>query len=156
MILIIDGHNLIPKVPGLHLRDLDDETRLTTYIQEYCRVKRATAELFFDGAPPGFGTGIKGGLVHIHSIRKENTADEAMIAFLMQHNKTSRNYTLVSSDMHVQVQARNLGTKVISSDQFAKELVNTLSQADKNPSGEGKQLSADEINEWLEIFKKKD
>ena len=156
MILVIDGHNLIPKVPGLHLRDLDDETHLTQYIQEYCRVKRATAELFFDGALPGFDSGVRGGLVHVHSIRKENTADEAMITFLNQHSKTARNYTLVSSDMHVQVQARSLGTKVISSDQFAKELVAALSQADKSSSGESCSLSSDEVDEWLEIFKKKD
>lgn len=152
MILVIDGHNLIPKIPGLHLRDLDDETRLTQYVQEYCRVKRASAELFFDGALPGFDSGIKGGLVHIHSIRKGNSADEAIIAFLTQHSKTARNYTLVSSDMHIQVQARMLGVKVLSSDLFAKELVVTLSQADKNPSGESKALSSSEVDEWLEIF----
>jgi uncharacterized protein len=156
MILVIDGHNLIPKVPGLHLRDLDDETRLTQYVQEFCRVKRATAELFFDGALPGFDSGIKGGLVHIHSIRKGNIADEAIIAFLTQHSKTTRNYTLVSSDMHVQVQARMLGVKVLSSDQFAKELVLALSQADKSPNGESKALSSTEVDEWLALFSQRD
>jgi uncharacterized protein len=156
MILVIDGHNLIPKVPGLHLRDLDDETHLTQYIQEYCRVKRASAELYFDGELPGFNHSSKSGLVHVHSIRKGNTADEAIITFLNQHSSTARNYTLVSSDMHIQVQARSLGTHIITSDQFARELLQALSQADKSSSGESKPLSATEVDEWLEIFSKND
>ncbi|MHC1739569.1 MAG: NYN domain-containing protein [Anaerolineaceae bacterium] len=155
MILVIDGHNLIPKIPGLNLQDLDDEPKLIRLVQEYCRHKRASADLFFDGALPGFDSGIKGGLVHIHSIRKGKTADEAIIQFLDQKGKSAHNYTLVSSDHHVQVQARSLGAAVLSSDQFARDLIETLRRSEENPSGESKPLSSSEIDEWLEIFNPK-
>jgi hypothetical protein len=152
MILVIDGHNLIPKIPGLSLSDLDDEPKLIELIQEYCRLKRTTAELFFDGALPGFNSGIKGGLVHIHSIRKSSSADQAIIDFLAQKGKAARSCTMVSSDLHVQVQARGLGAAILSSDQFAHELVITLSQAEKSEQGESKPLSPAEVDEWLNIF----
>jgi predicted RNA-binding protein with PIN domain len=155
MILVIDGHNLIPKIPGLNLRDLDDEPKLIELVQQYCRLKRTSAELFFDGALPGFNSGIKGGLVHIHAIRKGSTADEAMIDFLAQKGKSARNFTLVSSDHHVQAEVRSLGTAVISSDQFARELINVLAQGDKTESGQSQPLSAAEVEDWLELFNSK-
>ncbi|MBP1702274.1 MAG: hypothetical protein H6Q38_1381, partial [Chloroflexi bacterium] len=37
---IVDGHNLIPKIPGLSLRAIDDEMQLIELLQEFCRVQR--------------------------------------------------------------------------------------------------------------------
>jgi len=51
--IVIDGHNLIPKVPGIHLADPDDENKLIQMIGEYCRLSRTRADLFFDGAARG-------------------------------------------------------------------------------------------------------
>ena len=79
MTLIIDGHNLIPKVPGMQLSDMDDETKLVELVREYCRRRRVKAEVFFDGALPGFKAGSGGGLVHVHNVRKGRTADDAMV-----------------------------------------------------------------------------
>jgi hypothetical protein len=31
---IVDGHNLIPKVPGLNLQDMEDELQLVELLQE--------------------------------------------------------------------------------------------------------------------------
>jgi uncharacterized protein len=152
MILVIDGHNLIPKIPGLDLRDVDDEPKLIELMQEYCRLKRASAELFFDGALPGSASGSKLGAVHVHAIRKGLTADQAIIDFLAQKGKTAGNFTLVSSDLHVQSQVRALGAVILSSDQFARDLVNTLTRSDKSPSSSDKPLSPAEVDEWLEIF----
>ena len=53
MPLIIDGHNLIPKIPGLSLQAIDDETQLVELLGEYCRLSRRQVEVFFDNAPPG-------------------------------------------------------------------------------------------------------
>ncbi len=49
---LIDGHNLIPKL-GLRLDLLDDELELLVRLQEFCRLRRAQVEVYFDGAPPG-------------------------------------------------------------------------------------------------------
>jgi predicted RNA-binding protein with PIN domain len=152
MTLVIDGHNLIPKVPGLHLTDLDDEPQLIQLVQEYCRLRRTNAELFFDGALPGM-PGVKtGGLVHVHGVKKGITADQAMIEFLSNKGKGAKNYTLVSSDRRVQAEARSLGCAVISSDQFSAELVNTLSKISEEKKKQDKPLSQDEVEDWLTLF----
>jgi len=52
--IIIDGHNLIPKVSGIQLSDPEDENKLLEMLNEYCRLSRTQAEVFFDGSPtPG-------------------------------------------------------------------------------------------------------
>lgn len=152
MTLVIDGHNLIPKVPGLHLTDLDDEPRLIHLVQEYCRLRRNNAELFFDGALPGMPAGSGGGLVHVHSVRKGLTADQAIIDFLTAKGKSAKNYTLVSSDRRIQAEARSLGSPTLSSDQFAADLVNTLSRVVDEKKVQSKPLSDEEVKDWLDLF----
>lgn len=156
MTLIIDGHNLIPHIPGLQLSDLDDETQLVQYVQEYCRRKRVKAELFFDGSPAGAKPSAGGGLVHVHYVRKTSTADRAMIDTLGKQGKNARNFTLVSSDRQVQAEGHGFGCNVLSSDQFAAELLNALSQVEVYTKDENKPLSADEVEGWLKVFRGKD
>jgi predicted RNA-binding protein with PIN domain len=156
MTLIIDGHNLIPHIPGMQLSDLDDETQLIHYIQEYCRRKRVKAELFFDGSPAGAKPSTGGGLVHVHFVRKSSTADRAMIEALNRQGRNTRNFNLVSSDRQVQTEARALGCSVLSSDQFAAELLNTLSQVEIYSKDKDTTLSTDEVEDWLNVFKGKD
>lgn len=152
MILIIDGHNLIPKVPGMHLSDMDDESQLVQYIQEYCRRKRARAELFFDGALAGSKSAAGGGLVYVHNVRKGLTADRAMIDYLERQGKTAPNFVLVSSDRRVQAEARGLGCKVLSSDQFSAEMINSLGQVEVYSKEDDKPLNAAEVDKWLDVF----
>ncbi len=156
MTLVIDGHNLVPKIPGMRLTDLDDESELIQLVQQYCRLRRNNAELFFDGALPGM-PGVKtGGLVHVHNVPKGMTADQAIVDFLSARGKAAKNYTLVSSDRRVQAEARSLGCTILSSDQFSAELVNTLSQMSEEKKKQDKPLSAAEVDEWLEWFNKSD
>ena len=155
MALVIDGHNLIPKILGMSLADLDDEPHLIHLVQEYCRLRRNAAELFFDGALPGTPAGSGGGLVHVHSVRKGMTADQAMIDFLTAKGKSARNYTLVSSDRRVQTEARSLGCSLLSAEQFAADLMNTISQAVYHKKEQNDPLSNEEVKNWLNIFGEK-
>ena len=50
---IIDGHNLIPRIPDLSLQDIDDEMQLVEMLQDFCRISRKKVEVYFDNAPPG-------------------------------------------------------------------------------------------------------
>jgi len=50
MQFLIDGHNLIPKIPGLSLQEMDDEQQLIILLQEFCRLQRKQVEVFFDQA----------------------------------------------------------------------------------------------------------
>jgi predicted RNA-binding protein with PIN domain len=152
MTLIIDGHNLIPKMPGMHLSDMDDETQLVQYIQEYCRRKRVKAEVFFDGSLPGSKSTAGGGMVHIHFVRKGKTADSAMIEYLEHQGKAARNCILVSSDRRVQTDARSLGSTVTSSEQFAAEVIDVLGQVEVYSKDEVPPLGSDEVEKWLKLF----
>ena len=63
---LIDGHNLIPKVPGMSLQAIDDEDRLVDALQDFVRSRRQKVEVFFDQAPPTRGGRKSVGSVVIH------------------------------------------------------------------------------------------
>jgi uncharacterized protein len=163
--LVIDGHNLIPKIPGLSLREVDDEERLLALLQVYARTKRKKIEVFFDGAPPGQSGQRDYGQVRAHFVQIGRTADEAIRLFLVGLGKSARNATLVSADRQVQANARALHAQVISSDDFAVEL--TAAQARLNSaaiktsgkprpgaaSGAPPGIPTGEVEEWLLLFK---
>lgn len=149
---IIDGHNLIPKIPGLSLSDVDDEDRLIELLQEFCRRHRKKAEVYFDNAPPGQLRARRLGPVVAHYVRVDRTADDAIRARLRRLGGESRNWNVVSSDRAVQLAAKAAKAQVISSEVFVDQLFeNDLEKsgaADKVDSG----LSPEEVEDWLEIF----
>lgn len=152
MTYIIDGHNLIPKIPGIHLADEDDELQLIELLQEYCRLTRHSVEVFFDGAPPATSSKKGGGWVHSHFIHKGVTADSAIINYVSGKAKGAKNLVVVSSDHHVQNETRALGSTVLSSEQFAAELIDTLSRKVESSKEEPKTISEQEIKQWLALF----
>jgi predicted RNA-binding protein with PIN domain len=150
---LIDGHNLIPKVQGLSLEDFDDEARLIEMMQEFCRLQRKEAEVFFDNAPAG-GMRVRTlGLVTARFARSGTTADEAIRKRLTSLGRVARNWTVVSSDLAVQTSARAAQARILSSEAFAAILQATLHQQPQNPSKTSDApLSDGEIDEWLDLF----
>lgn len=162
---IIDGHNLIPCLPGGSLREIDDEEMLIAVLQAYARETRKTVEVFFDGAPPG-KAGERGyGKVRAHFVSAETTADEAIRRYLKGQAGRARNAVVVSSDRQVQVNARALGASVLSSDDFARQIAASQAQASASkvkslaasraglPIKEGaKSMSPKELGGWLDLF----
>jgi predicted RNA-binding protein with PIN domain len=151
---LIDGHNLIPKL-GLRLDSIDDEAELISLLQEFCKRKRKQqVEVYFDGAPAPHAGTRKLGAVTAHFVPLEKTADDAIRKHLKRLGKNAKNWTVVSSDRQVQVEARALHAEVIFSESFAKQLQQSDQPASKVSSD--RKLSDDEVNEWLEVFEKKD
>ncbi len=158
--IVIDGHNLIPKVPGLSLRDLDDEQILIDLLQRYIRQGRGAKggaksgvskriEVFFDRAPVGkAGVRSYGSLV-AHFVQQGKTADEAICQFLSGLGKSARNVSVVSSDRQVQANARALHANVLSSEDFARQLAALPAQPDQ-PAQVNAPLAP--LDEWYEIF----
>jgi len=153
MSIIIDGHNLIPKIKGLTLRDLDDEQKLIELLQEYCRLQRKSVEVYFDNAPPGQARSQKFGLVTAHFVRSNKTADDAIRERLQQLKRAAKNWTVVSSDLQVQAAARWAKAQTISSEQFARQLIQILA-AREETTGEPCEpdLDDEEIEKWLKLF----
>lgn len=150
---LIDGHNLIPKIPGLSLKDIDDEMELLKVVQEFCRKQRKRAEVFFDNAPPGNARTRSLGLVTARFVRQGKTADTAIRERLEQLGREARNWSVVSSDLAVQASARAAQAGIISSENFARAMLQTLEQElgdqGANPNVA---LSEDELDDWLDLF----
>ena len=153
MSYLIDGHNLIPKIPSLSLQDIDDEIQLIKVLQDFCRQRGRRVEVYFDNAPPGEPRTQKYGLVTAHFIRQGGSADAAIRSRLKKIGRSARNSTVVTSDRAVAAASIEAGARVISSDDFASSLplcgvVEQLTtEIDPDLS-----LSPDDIDDWMKLF----
>ena len=154
MAFLIDGHNLIPKMAGLSLRDIDDEQQLIEILQNYCRLRRRSVEVFFDNAPPGYSRKQCSGSVTAHFIRQGMTADSAITHRLKTLERAARNCTVVSSDRRVQLEARAAGAQVLSSDAFAEQIQQILQEDTVNGEDPSRMDSPSEsdLQEWMRLF----
>jgi predicted RNA-binding protein with PIN domain len=153
---LIDGHNLIPKL-GMRLDDFDDEAALIERLNEFSRLShRGQVEVFFDNAPAGYPETRKRGLVTAHFIRRPSIADQAIRQRLVRLGRAARNCSVISSDRQVQADARALGATVISSEEFARTVVETLRAGSASTPGKEKTMSERELDEWLKLFENKD
>jgi predicted RNA-binding protein with PIN domain len=150
---LIDGHNLIPKIPGQTLRDPDDEQALIELLQEFCRRRRKEVEIYFDGAPPGQPRAHNFGAVKARFVRHGSSADEAIRERLGRLGRSARNWTVVSSDRAVQTSARAARAAFLPSEVFAEQIMLAIQESNDSPSARSEaSLSEDELDDWLEFF----
>ena len=153
MPFLIDGHNLIPKTRAMQLSDIDDEMELVSWLQVFCRVRHSKVEVFFDGAPAGQAGTRRFGQVTAHFVRLGIPADEAILLRLRKLGRAARNWTVVSSDQHIQTQARAMLARVVSAEAFAADLIQAQrTQGAGAPSNEEFRMSEREIEDWLRLF----
>jgi len=153
---IIDGHNLVPKIPGLNLADVDDEDRLVELLLKFCHHQRKRVEVFFDRSPPGGVRSRNHGLVVARFVPEGITADEAIHRRLMQLGRAARNWTVVSSDLQIQAEARAVHSHILSSEDFAGQVFQIVDDSHNNKE-EDKEVHMDpeEIEEWIRLFDSK-
>ena len=150
---LIDGHNLIPKIPGMDLGAVDDETQLIEMFQEFCRRRRKKAEVYFDNAPAGQPRARNYGLVIARFARLGVSADTLIQAHLHRLGRSARNWTVVSSDHQVQAAARAARAQSISSEAFAREVVAALRETpSETEAGSEAEISPEELDDWLALF----
>jgi len=152
MPIIVDGHNLIPKIPGLSLTDLEDENQLIHMLQEYCRQRRVAVECYFDKAPQGHPRIQRYGQVVARFARPGKTADDEIKEHLRRLERHGREYTVVSSDNSIQVAARAARTRLVSSDEFSRDLQAVLRQRPLKNSASEETISSEELDMWLKAF----
>ena len=151
MPLLIDGHNLIGRVPDLSLADPEDEAKLVQRVRRYCWRHRCRAVVVFDaGLPGGPALNLSGGPVQVVFARAGSTAD-GIIRQRIRRARDPRGLLVVSSDRAVQEAARQRGARVIPSERFAAELI-PLSPREEMPE---KPDSVDDVEEWLRLFEGK-
>lgn len=152
MPFIIDGHNLIPKVSGMSLKDMDDELQLVKLLQEFCRISQKRVEVFFDNAPPGSSGARTFGCVVARFIRQGRTADQAIQEKLRRLGGEARNWTVVSSDREVQVNAHAARAKTMRAEDFSRQLLGVLAEQSHDLAEEETHLSSQEVEHWMNLF----
>lgn len=154
MPILIDGHNLIGKLPDIRLDDPDDEAKLVVRLRTYCaRTNKRVTVAFDHGLPGGPSRELSGGGVKVIFAVAGRTAD-GILCERIRRARDPRGLTVVTSDHQIVAAAQARGARVVRSEEFAVQLdtprtVETL-ETERDVS-----LSEDEVNEWLGIFGKK-
>ena len=154
MTYLIDGHNLIPKLAGMSLDQLDDEQELIERLAAFSAQHKRQVEVFFDRGQVNNVNNFQRNRVHVHFVRRPMTADDAILVRLLGTGKAARNYTVVSGDRTVQERARRLGAGILSSQSFARQLEVGSQTAKKNKASPPDGEDQDDIQEWLDLFSK--
>lgn len=146
---IIDGHNLIGKIPGLRLDDLDDEQALIELLQNFCLRTGKNVEVYFDHSASGHARASVHGRVTARFVRSGETADQAIARRLKRGGRSASNWTVVTSDREVQNAAKSARARLIGSEEFSQEL---LAEKETPGAEETPQISSTEVDEWLDLF----
>ncbi len=145
---LIDGHNLIGKMPDVSLDDIDDEAFLITTLENHFRSVRKNAVVFFDRGIIGSSHyNHHSAFLRVRFIRAPQTADQAMIQELFKLKGEARNYTVVSSDRWIIEQAQKTGAKVITSEEFSKMLHESYSSPQDRPENHD-----NDMDFWMKLF----
>jgi uncharacterized protein len=149
---LIDGHNLISKLPDIHLDDPDDEVKLALRLKSWVAAgQKRRVTLFFDGGlVGGKSRELSGGGVTVIFAPAHRTAD-ALIISRIEKVRNPAEHTLVSSDREVVAGANRRRMPAISAEAFALQLGQETRLAPVVIS-EDPALSEAEVAEWLALF----
>ena len=149
MPLLIDGHNLIGRLPDLRLDDPEDEAKLVARLRAYCARTGKSATVVFDqGLPGGRSRELAGGGVEVVFASAGRTAD-GILRERIRQARDPRGLTVVTSDRRIIAAAQARGVQVMRAEEFTAH----LGAPQTTPMEQDMQLSAEEVEEWLKVFK---
>jgi len=158
MPVLIDGHNLIGRLPDLRLDDPDDEAKLVLRLRTYCARRRKRVTVVFDrGLPGGRSRELSGAGVEVIFASAGHTAD-GILCERIRGAPDPRGLTVVTSDHRVIAAARARGVRVMRSEEFAARLKaqSKVEEVDmERGAARDTYLSPEEVEEWLRVFKGK-
>lgn len=156
MSYLIDGHNLIGKLPDLSLSDPDDEQQLIERLHVYAqRIRRRLAVVFDPGAgyvPPHRSPYVD---VKVSYAKRGRTADQVILN-RVRRTRNPREITVVTSDRELAGRAQAEGATVMSAEEFVRLLQPAEpTREEEEMEAEARAnvaVSSDEVDEWLRIF----
>jgi len=160
---LIDGHNLIARLPDISLEDPYDEAKLVLQLRSWQAAGRnRLITVIFDGGLPG------GEWRHLSTGRlkaifaSENSTADALLRKRVNEVKDTGAYTLVSSDQAVLSAAKRRRMPYMTAEGFAGLLADFRHSREKKQDKEkadavGKseleqKLTNEEVAEWLQLF----
>jgi predicted RNA-binding protein with PIN domain len=155
MSILIDGHNLIGRLPDLRLDDPDDEAKLVIRLRTYsARTGKRVTVVFDRGLPGGRSWELSGGGVETIFAPTGRTADGILCERIRQA-RDPRGITVVTSDHQVIAAARAVGARVLRSGEFVAQL-GARRTVEAPDEGQDVHLSDKEVEEWLQMFARGD
>ncbi len=152
MPFLIDGHNLIGRLPDLRLDDPDDEAKLVARLRTYCARAGKRATVVFDrGLPGGRSDALSNSRVEVVFAATGRSAD-GILRERIRRARDPRGLMVVTSDREVIAAAQSQGARVVRSEEFAAR----LEPRQETSVEKDAHLSAEEIEEWLRVFGAKD
>ena len=158
--LLVDGHNLIGKLPNISLSDPDDEAKLVRVLENY-HAMHAHEDILvvFDPARDGGGwrgSQARSGAVSVRFAPRGVSADD-VLARVVRDAKSPRSITVVSSDNAVRRAVRVHGAKVLRAEEFIVQLQTDMRMGHQPrpvPRPEKPEKPADvDFAYWSSIFK---
>lgn len=150
MPVLIDGHNLIGRLPDVSLEDRDDEVRLVSRLQAYAgRTGKRVAVVFDRGMPGGRSDNLSSGRVEVVFAPTGRSADRVLRERIRQA-PNPRGLLVVSSDREVISAALGRGARVVRSEDFVAQLEPVATRS--NGAKEDPRLSPGELEDWLALF----
>jgi predicted RNA-binding protein with PIN domain len=153
---LIDGHNLIAKLPDIDLSDPDDEVQLVLKLRQWTAVSlKRTITVYFDGGlPGGHDVNLSNAQVKVVFVSQGKTADSLLIARINRVPNPPE-YTLVTSDQQIIAAANKRKMKHIRSEKFAMRL--GTDRAERTLPGptitdDDPVISDAEVEQWLDLF----
>lgn len=145
--LIVDGHNLLGRSPGLSL-EREAEGR-EAVLRRLAAWGRGRVTVVFDGNRPGSAKSERFGGVRVVYAPAGRTADEEVLGLLDRANP--RACTVVTSDRRLAAAAAARGARVETAEEFRARL-----DRPRRARAEPPQPSPDaaEVEEWLRAFRK--
>lgn len=153
MPFLIDGHNLIGRLPGIGLDELDDEHQLLELLQSFARREGRRISVYFDRGGWAAEDPRPQAGVQAHFVRRPGTADRAIAQRLERLGGEAKNWTVVSSDREVQYAARRAGARRMTSEAFAV-LLRSDPPGERGPE-KPPPPSADDVERWLRRFQQR-
>ena len=150
MPILIDGHNLIGRMPQLSLADPDDEESLARLLVAYAaRVGKKVTVVFDPGDAFKLPSTHRLGRVEAVFAGQGSTAD-ALIGRRVDRSPNPGEWLVVTSDQRLADRVARRGARTRSAEAFAEEMGAALESAPERGQGP---LSPDEVRHWLQLFK---
>jgi hypothetical protein len=152
MQMLIDGHNLIAKLPDLDLTDEEDEAQLVARLRTYAYQKRRQVTVVFDHGMPGGRSDLSSGPVEVVFSSTGRQAD-GIIQERILGARDTQGIIVVSSDRRIVRAAERRRMRVVRSEEFAEELARPAEEEAPMAPKPPPPADADEIAEWLDVFR---
>jgi hypothetical protein len=149
---LIDGHNLIGRMPDIELSDPDDEARLVTRLRRHAaRTGRKLTVVFDAGEPAGRSSRLSGGGVEVFFAPAGRSADSLIIKRI-RRVQDRQGWLVISSDRAILEAAEQHRVRTRRSEEFAAELSPPQPPQDRRADPREVAPSEAEVEAWLREF----